>query len=206
MYRHIKYTEAERKLANMARKKARNRDVLYHGTRYANSILKTGVLFRADVGEPKVFLTRSAEVAAYWATIERDDDEGRGSILIFDRQSLECKYLVKANPEVYWHSDALFHDEAEEKISTDVIDVDDYLVGVVHGPTTRRSHKHKMQNHELNTRTQARLLALKIGGWAPRVPQAYGAAGRHRAPFGGKNIDGRGQRLWDRRRGPRPVA
>jgi hypothetical protein len=78
MYRHMKYTAAERKLANTARKKAKNREVLYHGTRYANSILKTGVLFRAEVGERKAFLTRSAEVAAYWATIKRDDDEGRG--------------------------------------------------------------------------------------------------------------------------------
>lgn len=161
MYRHIKYTAAQRKLANTARKKAGNRDVLYHGTRYANSILETGVLFRAGVGEPKVFLTRSAEVAAYWALMERDDDEGRGSILIFDRESLECKYHVKANPEVCWHSDTLFHDEAEEKVSTDVIDIHDHLVGLVHGPTTRRSHEHKIQNHELNMRTEARLLALK---------------------------------------------
>ena len=47
MYRHVKYSEAEIKLAGVARQKAINRDVLYHGTRYAQSILKTGVLFRA---------------------------------------------------------------------------------------------------------------------------------------------------------------
>ena len=45
MPRHIKYTDAERQLAGQAREIAMNRDVLYHGTRYAQSILKTGVLF-----------------------------------------------------------------------------------------------------------------------------------------------------------------
>jgi hypothetical protein len=66
MLRHIKYSDAERQLAGQAREVAMNRDVLYHGTRHAQSILKTGVLFRSlSGGDPKVCLTRSAEVAAY---------------------------------------------------------------------------------------------------------------------------------------------
>jgi hypothetical protein len=90
MLRHIKYSDAERQLAGRAREVAMNRDVLYHGTRYAQSILKTGVLFHSLTGgDPKVCLTRSAEVAASWALVDRDDDEGRGSIFILDRQSLE---------------------------------------------------------------------------------------------------------------------
>jgi hypothetical protein len=32
--------------------------------------------------------------------LERDYDEGRGSVFIFDRQSLERRYKVEANPEV----------------------------------------------------------------------------------------------------------
>jgi hypothetical protein len=47
-----------------------------------------------------VSFTRSPEVAAYFALLERDDDEGRGSVFIFDRQSLERRYKVEANPEV----------------------------------------------------------------------------------------------------------
>jgi hypothetical protein len=45
---------------------------------------------------------RSAEVAAYWALVPREDDEGRASILIFDRQSLARRYKIEANPEVFW--------------------------------------------------------------------------------------------------------
>ena len=80
------------------------------------SIFKTGVLFYSDPGHPKVSFTRAPEVAAYWALLERDYDEGRGSVFIFDRQSLKRRYKVKANPEVYWHTKTLFHDEAEEEI------------------------------------------------------------------------------------------
>src|SRR5262245_21733604 len=68
---------AVRLLAGMARQKAMDRDVLYHGTRFAELIQKTGVLFYSDPGDPKVSFTRSPEVAAYWALLERDDDEGR---------------------------------------------------------------------------------------------------------------------------------
>ena len=72
MLRHLKYTEAERQLAGMARQKAMDRDVLYHGTRFAELILKTGVLFSSDTDDAKVSFTRSPEVAAYWALLERD--------------------------------------------------------------------------------------------------------------------------------------
>ena len=108
MPRHLKYTEVVRQLAGMARQKAMDRDALYHGTRYAELILKTGVLFYSDPGDLKVSFTRSPEVAAYFALLERDDDEGRGSIFIFDRQSLERRYKVEPNPEVYWHTKTLF--------------------------------------------------------------------------------------------------
>lgn len=139
MISHIKYTAVQRQLANMARQKAANLDVLYHGTRHAQSIMKTGALFHTMPGEQKVCLTRSAEVAAYWASIKRDCDEGRGSILIFDRQSLERRYKVVPNPEVWWHTKTIFHDEAEEEIWETVTDVHDHLIGFVCGPATRRS-------------------------------------------------------------------
>ena len=44
MLRHLKYTEAVRQLAGMARQKAMDRDVLYHGTRFAELIQKRGIL------------------------------------------------------------------------------------------------------------------------------------------------------------------
>jgi hypothetical protein len=161
MLRHIKYSDAERKLAGQAREVAMNRDVLYHGTRHAQSILKTGVLFRSLTGgDPKVCLTRSAEVAAYWALIDRDNDEGRGSIFILDRQSLERRYKIDANPEVYWHSKTRFHDEAEEEILDNVVDVGNHLIGVVSGPTIRRSQRTKTLNRRLKNEIEARLQEL----------------------------------------------
>jgi hypothetical protein len=131
MLRHLKYTKAVRQLAGMARQKAMDRDALYHGTRFAELILKTGVLFYSDPGDPKVSFTRSPEVAAYWALLERDYDEGRGSVFIFDRQSLERRHKVEANPEVYWHTNTLFHDEAEEEVWANVIDIGNHVIGLV---------------------------------------------------------------------------
>jgi hypothetical protein len=72
MFRHMKYTAqgvaflsrasyvlaAVRQLAGMARQKAMCRDVLFHGTRYAELILKTGILIRTGFGDQKVSLTR----------------------------------------------------------------------------------------------------------------------------------------------------
>jgi hypothetical protein len=74
-FRHIKYSDVERRLAAQARAIAKVRDVLYHGTRYTRSILDSEVLFRAHIGEQKVCLTRSAEVAAYGAMMMRVADQ-----------------------------------------------------------------------------------------------------------------------------------
>ena len=120
--------------------------------------MKTGVLFCAGVGDQKVCLTRNAECAAYWALMTRDNDEGRGSVLSFDRDSLERRYRIEANPEVYWHSETLFHDELEEEIWSNVLDISDHLIGIVSSPTVRRSQKHKALYRKYRTRVEARLL------------------------------------------------
>jgi hypothetical protein len=156
MIYHIKYTTAERELALLARKLATNRDVLYHGTRYRQSILKTETLFRPEVGVDAVFFTRSPKVAAYWALLKRDDDEGRGSILVCDRQSLASRYKIKCNPQVYWHSDTTFHDEAEERIFDNVTKIGDHLIGIVSGPTVKLSQRNEILNRECEPMMEAR--------------------------------------------------
>ena len=128
--RHIEYTDAQRELANEARK-AMSHDVLYHGTRYSRLILTTGMLLRARSGERKVCFTRSPEVAAYWALLKRDDDEYRGAILVLDRNSLERAYAIQIIPGPFWHTRSLFHDEAEEAIWDDVSDLARHLIGLV---------------------------------------------------------------------------
>ena len=105
-------------------------------------------------------LTRSAEVAAYWALVDRDNDEGRGSIFILDRQSLERLYKIEANPEVWWHSKTMFHDEAEEEIWDNVVDIGNHLIGFVSDPTIRRSQRTITLNREFTKEIEARLLEL----------------------------------------------
>ena len=134
MLRHIEYSDTVQQLAAQARAIAQARTVLYHGTRYARSILGSEVLSRAAVGEQKVCLTRTAEVAAYWAMIRRDDDESRGAVLIFDRRSLECRYRIVADPEPYWLTKIAFHNEEEEEIWDDVVEVRSHLIDLVFGP------------------------------------------------------------------------
>src|SRR6516225_3596125 len=161
MIHHIEYTTAERELALLARKLAMNQDVLYHGTRYRQSILKTETLFRPEVGVDAVFFTRSPEVAAYWALLKRDDDEGRGSIMVCDRQSLASRYKIKCNPQVYWHSDTTFHDEAEEQIFDNVTKIGDHLIGIVSGPTDQAFAETKILNREFEKMMEARLQQLE---------------------------------------------
>ena len=183
MIRHIEYTAAQRELAGLASKMTMNRNVLYHGTRYCQSILKTGVLFRAEVGGCQVCFTRSPEVAAYWALMERDDDEGYGSILIFDRQSLKTRYKIKCNTEVFWLTDTIFHDEAEEEMFDDVIDVGDHLIEVVSGPTVRRSHRHRILNREHRRAIEARLQQIECQKRVHLRPAARSISGGGRLGF-----------------------
>ena len=42
--------------------------------------------------------------------------------------------------EPYWHSDDVFHDEAEEEIWDDMLDLGAYLVGFVTTPRRRTKH------------------------------------------------------------------
>jgi hypothetical protein len=147
----VKYSTAVTHLASLARQLAMDRQVLYHGTRYAELILKTKVLLRSAAGDQKICLTRSALVAAYFALMPRDDDDGCGSILVFDQPSLNCRYKIEPVSEVYWHTETLFHNEQEEEIRENVTNINEYLVGLVAGRTNERSQRNKMLNQEYRT-------------------------------------------------------
>ena len=92
--------------------------------------------------------------------VRRGDDEGRGSVLVFDRYSLERQYELKPNPEVFWHSETLFHDEAEEEIWESVTNIHHHLIGVVSGPSARRSQEHKTLNRQCRLIIEALLRKL----------------------------------------------
>src|SRR5215831_13734296 len=176
---HVEYTEAQRQLAEMARQKAMGRDVLYHGTGFAKSILKMGILFHADTGsEHMVSFTRSPEVAAYWALKDHDYKSDRESVLIFDRQSLERQYSIESVPGVWQLSRARFHDEQEEAIWANVIGIDDHLLGLVSGPAVRRSRKCKTLNRKYMAVFEARLWVLALEGYSREVDLKYGPFSR----------------------------
>jgi hypothetical protein len=138
-------------LADLASKIAMQRDVLYHGTRHAQSILTTGVLFHRD-GDQMCSFTRSQKEAAYWALLERDNDEGRGSVFVLDRQSLKCRYKIE--PFRFFNDldddDTYFADEAEETIVGDVTDVSNHLFGFVSDPATQSSVELAAQFRQLD--------------------------------------------------------
>src|SRR4051794_37955009 len=117
-----------RELATLARKAAKGRDVLYHGTRYGRSILSMGMMAHSYCSRAVAF-TRSAETAAYWAKLSRDDDEGQGAILIFDRQSLRARYKIELHHDDIWDDDEYRNDEMEERICRHVTDVGVHLLG-----------------------------------------------------------------------------
>jgi hypothetical protein len=117
-----------------------------------------GVLLAAEGG--KVCFTRSADEAAYWALLPRNNDEGCGAILIFDRQLLQCRFKIEPYHDPFWDTDASRRDEAEEGIWADVTNIGRYLIGFVSVPTTKLSDLHKMRNLEQRINMGARLNEL----------------------------------------------
>jgi hypothetical protein len=96
-------------------------DLLYHGTNVPQGIFSKGVLKRAPSGYECVSLSRSYEVAAYFATMERDEeqDEALGGILVFSRAR-----LIELGYELIPFHDTCFGDDAgneeEEQVWADI--------------------------------------------------------------------------------------
>lgn len=161
MLRQISLNQREHELAGLTRKAATGRDVLFHGTRHASSIRTTGVLFHSIPGDPMVSFTRCPETAAYFALMERDDDEGCGAILIFDRQSLRCRYRIEPWHDDIWDDETGRRDEMEERVWENISDVGHHLIGVVTEPMTRRSKEPKPHRRAFQERIRARLAAIE---------------------------------------------
>jgi hypothetical protein len=111
-------------LARRAREQALGLNALFHGTRYLNCILSDGYL--KPTGSPDlVRFSRSADSAAYWAMMERDDDEGRGGILVFDRDRLRTRYRLEPIDESWSIA------EQEESISSRHVLLGLALIGII---------------------------------------------------------------------------
>jgi hypothetical protein len=109
-----------------------SRQRLYHGTCFPNSILSSGVIRFARIGDPAVSLTRDKRVAHRFASMPRDDAEKTGAILILDWDSLRCRYRIEP---FNYGMDACYgyghREESEEAIwERDVNDLHRHLVDV----------------------------------------------------------------------------
>ena len=114
-------------MARLARKIGRGHDAIYHGTRHLPLVLRIGKLLPSDFGDTAVFLTRSPEVAAYWASMMgREIDQFSGGILVLNRTSLVQNYRLE--PSRYTEE---WDDEREESIWGRPIDIRRHLLGVV---------------------------------------------------------------------------
>src|SRR5438128_754372 len=104
-------------------------------------------LFHSFPGSTQVSFTRSAEIAARFALIERPDDEGQRAILIFSRSALRSCYRLDRVDEA---------DEMEECVwDRDIHDIRDYLLGVVIEKGPPRKSSDRQRNNRLCQRTLA---------------------------------------------------
>lgn len=137
-YEYAIRMDAYRQLVQGVRALFKGRDVLYHGTRYPTAILDSGTLAHSPI-VPKVAFSRSPEEAAHWATLWRDEDEGRGAVLVFDRRQLCARYHL----ECVVDPDASA-DEQEEFVWRRNVALCHGLIAFVSEPHSSRSHKERL--------------------------------------------------------------
>lgn len=101
---------------------------VYHGTRFSAAIQADDRIRVAPTGDTHVSLTRSFDVAVYWAAMDRDDDDGCGCVLILDRAKLEARYSVMPFVSNAWVD---CENEHEDAVMSDIHPLSDFLVAVV---------------------------------------------------------------------------
>jgi hypothetical protein len=129
-------TDTQAWLTERARELTAGLSPLFHGTRYLNEILATGYLRFGGSGSRVVSFSRDPGEAARWATIPRDDDEGRGAVLAFERDRLRMRYRLELLDDSWSEPRA----EAEEYVSGDV-PLGFALIGIVAEPSPNRSRE-----------------------------------------------------------------
>jgi hypothetical protein len=128
------------------------------------AVLRMNTLFYSHPGSAQVSFTRSPEVAAYWTLLERDNDEGKGAILVFNRSKLRNRYRLDPYHDPIWDSPSV--DEMEEWVSSrDIHDVRRYLVGVVMVGSKKRTSPEKQRRN----RSFQKRLALRSEGIEPEL-------------------------------------
>jgi len=85
-----------------------------------------------------VAFTRSPEVAAHFATLLRDEDEGVGAIFVFDRTSLKTRYKLecvdkgwKTDPSKLTESWRAAYDQFEEQVFARNVEIAPHFIGAL---------------------------------------------------------------------------
>ena len=158
-YDHV--NEQTRFFREKARASARGQDVLFHGTRHRESVLASGILKFSSGGQTLSF-TRSPDVAAYWAALPRDDDEGAGAVLVFDRASLRARYKLECIDDS-WEADpskfnefwrAAAHDEFEEQVCSRNVEIAPHLIGLIRRRSSPGRPRAAPSNEQWNCKTR----------------------------------------------------
>jgi hypothetical protein len=121
-------TDRERVMARLAKKLGGGRNVIYHGTRRLADVLRDGKLVPPLTSECAVFFSRSAEVAAYFASFLADKEEQPSpGVLVLDRDSLARSYRIEPNR----YDEFSARNEREEAIWYRIVNFRRHLLGVV---------------------------------------------------------------------------
>jgi hypothetical protein len=121
-------TDRGRVMAQLARKIGRGCDAIYHGTRRLTLILRYGKLVPPLSGERGIFLSRSPETAAYFASLfEINSNQCSPGVLVLNRRSLTQSYRLE--PSRYDQESE--QDEREEVIWNRVVNFRRHSLGVV---------------------------------------------------------------------------
>jgi hypothetical protein len=168
-----KFNRAEREahaqfLCDRAKTIGRGLDVLFHGTRNRERILESGFL-RSPRTTHAVCFSRSPKVAAHFATLAREDDEGIGAILVFDRSSLKTRYKLECIDDgwttdgsefnEFWRAD---HDEFEECVSGRDVEIAPHLIAMISTPIVSLSHKQRAVNRAMQLRFDQETADLQL--------------------------------------------
>jgi hypothetical protein len=155
-------------LYDKAKTIARGQDVLFHGTRHRERVLESGFL-RPSPASQAVAFSRSPRVAAHFATLPRDDDEGVGAILVFDRPSLKTRYKLECIDNG-WATDASEfnefwmdkHDEFEEHVFARDVEIAPHLIAMISTPIVSLSHKQRAVNRAMQLRFDQETADLQL--------------------------------------------
>ena len=121
-------TDRGRILARLARKIGRRSDAVYHGTCRLHDVLRCGKLVPPSTGETGIFLSRSPEVAAYFASfLQTEANRYSPGVLVLTRRSLMQSYRL----EPHRYDTESDQDEREEVIWNRIVNVRRHLLGVV---------------------------------------------------------------------------